>query len=104
MKQITTESFTQDVVNSDLPVMVDFYATWCGPCKSIAPALDELSESFQGKCTLVKVDVDESRELATQFGIRSVPTFLIFKGGEVVDTKTGAVSRAQIEDFINSAI
>jgi len=106
MKTIKTnaDSFESDVQNSTLPVLVDFYAEWCGPCKSIAPALEEMAAAFDGKCVIAKVDVDESRELAMQYGVRSVPSFVIFKDGEVVDMKTGASSKGELEGFLSSVL
>ncbi|MCH9680684.1 MAG: thioredoxin [Deltaproteobacteria bacterium] len=81
--------FGQEVLQSDVPVLVDFWATWCGPCRSIAPHLDTLADRFSGQAKVVKVDVDTSPQIAAQYGVRGVPTLLVFKGGEVVDRLVG---------------
>ncbi len=86
---ITTSNFEDEVKNSEVPVLVDFTATWCGPCQRLAPIIDSLAEKYDGKAKIGKVDVDENQDLAAQFGIASVPSILFFKGGEVVDTLSG---------------
>lgn len=97
---ITDQNFEQEVTNSDLPVMVDFFATWCGPCKMMGPLVEELAEEYSGKCKIAKCDIDENRELVTKFKIMSVPTFLFFKNGETVLSVTGAVSKKELEEKI----
>lgn len=96
---ITSENFEQEVLKSDLPVLVDFWATWCGPCMMLAPIIEEIAEEYQGKVKIGKINVDEQGPLAMQFGIQSIPTLLYFKGGKLVDTKIGYCTKAQIEQM-----
>ena len=93
---LTDATFEKDVLKSDKPVLVDFTATWCGPCRMIAPSIEELANEYQGKAVIGKLDVDENPETSMNFGIRSVPTLLIFKGGQVVDQIIGAVGKDKI--------
>lgn len=93
---LTDDSFENEVLKSDKPVLIDFWAAWCGPCRMIAPVIEELSNEYDGKAKICKLDVDNNQQTAMQFGIRSIPTLLIFKGGEVVDTIVGAVPKEQI--------
>ncbi len=97
-------TFEREVLKSDTPVLVDFWAVWCGPCKAIAPTIEELAKQYRGKVKIAKMDVDEHQQVPQQFGIRSIPTLLVFKGGRVVDTIVGAVPRAKIEESLNKAI
>jgi thioredoxin 1 len=99
---LTDASFETEVVKSEHPVLIDFWASWCGPCKMIAPIIDELATEYQGKVKVGKVDVDSNQNTAIHFGIRSIPTLLIFKGGQVVDTIVGAVPKQTIVDKLNS--
>ncbi len=101
---VTDASFAADVLGSDIPVLVDFWAAWCGPCKMIAPILDDLAEQFAGKIKIAKVDVDANKEVPGKFNIRGIPTLLIIKNGQVEATKVGALSKAQLVEFINSAV
>lgn len=96
---ITSENFEQEVLKSDLPVLIDFWATWCGPCMMLAPIIEEIAEEYQGKVKVGKINVDEQGPLAVQFGIQSIPTLLYFKGGKLVDTKIGYCTKAQIEQM-----
>ncbi|CAA0082651.1 Thioredoxin 1 [BD1-7 clade bacterium] len=98
----TDDSFEQDVINSDSPVLVDFWAEWCGPCKMIAPVLDTIAAEYEGKIKVVKVDVDANKDVPAKFGIRGIPTLMIFKGGESAATKVGALSKTQLVEFVDA--
>ena len=100
IKHISDASFEADVLQSDKPVLIDYWAEWCGPCKGIAPILDELAVSYQGKLQIAKMNVDENRDIPAKFGIRGIPTLMIFKGGQLAATKVGAMPKAQMEAFI----
>lgn len=102
--QVSDASFEQDVLGSELPVLVDFWAEWCGPCKMIAPVLDELADEYAGKLKICKVDVEANPEVPGKFGIRGIPTLILFKGGNVEATKVGALSKAQLVKFIDESI
>ena len=104
IKHITDASFDADVLKSVTPVLVDFWAEWCGPCKMIAPILDELAPAYQGKVQIAKMNVDENRAVPAQFGIRGIPTLMLFKGGELVATKVGALGKAQLAAFIDQQL
>ena len=95
---VTDENFQSEVVESDLPVLVDFWATWCGPCRMIAPSIEELANEYEGRVKVCKVDVDNAQQTAQGFGILSIPTLLIFKDGKVADQLVGAVPKSKIED------
>ena len=100
----TDDSFEADVMNPDLPVLVDYWAAWCGPCKMIAPILDEVATDYAGKLKVVKVDIDSNKETPAKFGIRGIPTLMIFRGGNIEATKVGALSKSQLIDFIDGTI
>ncbi|MCW9707807.1 thioredoxin [Fodinibius salsisoli] len=104
--KFTDESFEEDVINvdSDKPVLVDFWAEWCGPCRMVGPVVDELADEFEGKAKIGKVDVDSNSETSTKYGIRSIPALLIFKGGEVVDQIVGAVPKAQLKKKLEAQL
>ena len=97
-------TFDQEVLKSDIPVLVDFWAVWCGPCKAIAPTVEELAKQYKGKVKVAKMDVDEHQQVPQQYGIRSIPTLLLFKGGRVVDTIVGAVPKSKLEESLKKAI
>lgn len=97
---VTEENFEAEVTNSDLPVLVDFWAEWCGPCKMLAPILDEIAETHKGKVKVVKIDIEAAKELPVRFGVRGIPTMMMFKGGLVQSTKVGVAPRAQIEALV----
>src|SRR5512144_2319808 len=101
IKYISDASFEQDVLKSDNPVLVDYWAEWCGPCKMIAPILDEVSREYDGKLTIAKLNVDENQATPAKFGIRGIPTLMLFKNGAVVGTKVGALSKSQLTAFID---
>ncbi|MEO9615591.1 MAG: thioredoxin [Nitratireductor sp.] len=106
MSPLTTDknSFKTDVLDSAEPVVVDFWAEWCGPCKMIAPSLEEISKEMAGKVKVAKVNIDENPELAAQFGVRSIPTLMLFKGGEVADIKVGAAPKTALSAWIDNAV
>jgi thioredoxin 1 len=102
--QLSDDSFEADVINAAGPVLVDFWAEWCGPCKMIAPILHEVADEFDGKVTVGKLNVDENNETPPKYGIRGIPTLLLFKDGNVAATKVGALSKAQLLEFLNENI
>ncbi len=102
IKHTSDASFDADVLKSDKPVLVDYWAEWCGPCKAIAPILDEVSKDYDGRLRIAKMNVDENRDVPAKFGIRGIPTLMLFKGGELAATKVGALSKAQLTAFIDT--
>jgi thioredoxin 1 len=103
-KPVTDASFAADVLGADEPVLVDFWAEWCGPCRQIGPALEELSGEYAGKLTVAKINIDENPETPGRYGVRGIPTLMIFKGGELAATKVGAAPKSAIDAWIKSAI
>ena len=102
--EFTDQNFNAEVLQSDKPVMIDFWAVWCGPCKMIAPFIEELAGEFEDKAKVGKLDVDNNQETAIKYGVRSIPTVLIFKGGKVVDTIIGAVPKVQLKQKLEAAV
>jgi thioredoxin 1 len=101
---ITDDTFEQEVLQSQTPVLVDYWAEWCGPCKMIAPALDQIASEYQGKLKVAKLNIDENQSTPPKYGIRGIPTLMLFKNGNVEATKVGAVSKTQLAAFIDSNI
>ncbi len=102
IKHVTDGSFSSDVLGSQVPVLVDYWAEWCGPCKMIAPVLDESAETYAGRLDIAKINVDQNQSVPARYRVRGIPTLMLFKGGEVVATKIGAVSKAQLAAFIEA--
>ncbi|MEZ2721567.1 thioredoxin TrxA [Paenalcaligenes hominis] len=104
IKNVSDASFSEDVLNSDQPVLVDYWAAWCGPCKAIAPILDEVAEQYAGRVTIAKLNVDDNPETASKFGIRGIPTLMLFKNGQPTETKVGAITKTQLQEFLDNSL
>jgi thioredoxin 1 len=104
IKVVSDASFETDVINSSQPVLVDFWAEWCGPCKALSPVLEEIANEYDGRITIAKVNVDENAQIPPKYGIRGIPTMLLFKDGVVEATKVGALSKANLSAFLDSNI
>lgn len=102
--QVTDSTFEQEILKADMPALVDFWAAWCGPCRAIAPVIEELARDYAGKVKIAKLNVDENAKTPVKYGIRAIPTLILFKNGAVVDQITGAVSKAQIENAIKKML
>ncbi|MBI2792755.1 MAG: thioredoxin TrxA [Gammaproteobacteria bacterium] len=99
---VTDDNFENEVVNAKLPVLLDFWAEWCGPCKMIAPVLDEIANAYEGKLKVAKINIDENSATPQKFGVRGIPTLMLFKNGELESTKVGALSKSQLTAFLDS--
>jgi len=104
IKHVTDSSFESDVLNSDIPVLVDYWAEWCGPCKMIAPLLDDAAKQYQGRVMIAKLNVDDNPDTAAKFGIRGIPTLMLFKDGKAAATKVGAMSKSQLTAFLDESL
>ena len=101
---VTDSDFDNEVLQSDKPVVVDFWAEWCGPCKQLSPVVDELAEDMKDSIKVVKVNIDDAPEAPTKYGVRGVPTLMIFKGGQVVDTRVGGMPKSQLQEWIEGQV
>ncbi len=101
---VTDNNFEAEVLKAEGPVLVDFWAEWCGPCKALSPVIDQLSEELSGKVKIVKVNIDQAPNAPTKYGVRGIPTLMIFKNGEIVDTRVGGMPKAQLADWINGNV
>lgn len=104
MKQVTDQSFDADVIKSSKPVLVDFWAEWCGPCRAIAPALEELSKDYGYRIEVAKVNIDHNPNTPTKFGVRGIPTLMIFKDGQLAATKVGALQKSKLYEWVDSVL
>ena len=104
IRHVTDESFDPEVLKSETPVLVDYWAEWCGPCKSIAPVLEEVAREYEGRLKIAKINVDENQQVPAKFGIRGIPTLMLFKDGQLAATKVGAMSKAQLTAFIDQQL
>jgi len=102
--KLSSENFQEEVMGSSLPVLVDFYAEWCGPCKMISPVIDELAKAYEGKIKVAKLDIDQAGDIASSHGVMSIPTIIFFKNSKKVEKKTGALDKEQLEELIQKVI
>ena len=101
---VTDENFKSEVLDSEVPVLVDFWAEWCGPCKTLSPIVDELATDLKDKVKVVKINIDEAPEAPTKYGVRGIPTLMIFKAGEIVDTRVGGMPKSQLEEWVGDKV
>ena len=101
---ISDDSFKADVIDSDTPVLLDFWAEWCGPCRALAPVLEDIATTYEGRLTIAKINVDENTKTAQKYGIRAIPTLILFKDGNVVSTETGSKTKSELVAFLDSNI
>ena len=101
---VTDSTFEDEVLRSEQPIVLDFWAEWCGPCKNIAPILDELADEYQNKLTVAKINIDENQKIPASYGVRGIPTLILFKGGEVIATNVGQATKSQLEAFFEANI
>jgi len=99
---VTDDQFDEQVMNAPLPVLIDFWAEWCGPCKMLAPILDEIATLYQGRLTVAKMNIDENTQIPQKFGVRGIPTLMLFKNGELESTRVGAISKSQLTAFLDT--
>ncbi len=104
IRNVTDASFEADVLQADGPVLVDYWAAWCGPCKMIAPLLDDAAKQYQGRVTIAKLNVDDNPDTAAKYGVRGIPTLMLFKDGKAVATKVGAMSKSQLASFLDESV
>ena len=104
IQQVTDDTFEPEVLKSDTPVLLDYWAEWCGPCKQIAPVLDEIAREYQGRLKIAKINVDENQQVPAKFGVRGIPTLMLFKNGNLEATKIGALTKSQLTAFLDSNI
>jgi thioredoxin 1 len=104
MKHVTDASFDQDVLKAQGPVLVDFWAEWCGPCRQIAPSLDEIGKEMEGKLSIVKINIDDNPQTPTQYGVRGIPTLMIFKDGKLAATKVGALPKSKLAEWVQESL
>ena len=102
MKEVTDASFEQDILNSSQPVLLDFWAEWCGPCKALTPVVEEVAKLYDGRVTFTKMNVDDNEETPVKYGVRGIPTLILFKNGEVVNTRVGGATKSQLQAFLDS--
>jgi len=102
--QVTDDNFDDEIINSDIPAMVDFWAEWCGPCKMVGPVVEDLAKEYEGKIKIAKMDVDKNRQTPVRFGIRNIPTLIMFKGGDVVQTIVGAQTKSHLDEALKKLL